>query len=655
MLLNIVGLHLPTKAHPSRMAVLRVGFFLLLAFDLLTVSYKHAARYGADGLNVAHFDWLMPLNFSISGGTLGGSIVAGIWFFCALCSALAALGVHTSSNIRLAAFSYALVYFGSQIDSFQHHYLLCLLLFVFALPGDSFWHRHSVPAHPASESDTPTQPPMPLKHPMVPSFYLLVALVYFWTGIAKLDHIWLSGATLRSLTQEPEILSFIGLSAEFLYGENVAPMSAIDAIYRTLSWGIPIGELLLPLCFVFKKLRFFGLITAPFFHLGVEFLGLEIELFSFYMLLIVFVLLSPSCVWVSGSRVYGSIKKHIASLTRRVSVGHLQVYRSRLASLAFSYAPVLLLAFFLETHLIIALFMAATHFQFVKPKPTPLQGVKFLLTVSLVMLVFKTSTSEFDYYRMQGGDLLRRLPPAREVDFTERKQQALDTYTKANHYAPDGPARILKTARLLRELGNSEGAAKTLEAGLDTLETLLLELDKVGNRFSMDSLETQLDLTLETARFSQGLLQIDSTLRRRGDAELKLRLQELRDESQRMFSALSRHKRAEQWTRIEPIVQRWAKDGKYDEQQRRVILSGFVDSERMGCKTFLKNKAHRIRLMALQLGYSLRQRLPSIAYSETDSAGCASESAMSITPIVNSIASRGELARLSKKIRQVFK
>ena len=209
-------------------------------------------------------------------------VVGGLWLACALFALFSAFGILTSISIRLTCILYSSIYFSSQIDSYQHHYLLCLLLLLFSIPSQRFW------AMDGSEDERRSCMPLLL--------YLQIALVYFWTGVAKLDSTWLTGVTMKNMSNSEIVLGQVGELAAWLYGMDTEPGLALDAMYKTLSFAVMLGELLIPLCFIIKKLRIVGFIITPFFHVGVE-LGLDIELFSFYMISINFILLKPDWLW----------------------------------------------------------------------------------------------------------------------------------------------------------------------------------------------------------------------------------------------------------------------------------------------------------------------------------------------------------------------
>ena len=241
--------------------LLRFGFFGLLAYDLWSISLSHAPRYGAGGFNVAHLDflniWFTPTPASIGllyllAGTLSLWIAVGL---------LGRIGVGVCASL------YTFAYFWSQADSYQHHYLLCLCLFLFVgMP----WHKKNSLG--------------------LNALMLQMALIYAWTAVAKLEPVWLSGDTLNKLVAAPEVRTNV-LSVGAKLGFNT------QETFQFSAWAVMLGEFFAAGAFLIRPLRNLAFFVVPWFHIMVEWIGFDIELFSYYMLLLNFTLLSPHCFW----------------------------------------------------------------------------------------------------------------------------------------------------------------------------------------------------------------------------------------------------------------------------------------------------------------------------------------------------------------------
>ena len=95
-----------------------------------------------------------------------------------------ACGVATRWLVPLATVIYSWLYFGSQLDSYQHHYLVAMLLVIACF----------VPWQPAVELDAVRTWALRL-------LLVELAIVYLWAAISKIDPLWLDGTALAGQTR----------------------------------------------------------------------------------------------------------------------------------------------------------------------------------------------------------------------------------------------------------------------------------------------------------------------------------------------------------------------------------------------------------------------------------------------------------------------
>ncbi len=111
--------------------------------------------------------------------------------------------------------------------------------------------------------------------------FLYLQIVYFWTAIAKLDPIWLSGDLFPSTVSPLYVTAADTLSATLGF-----------SVFRTLASATVVLELVLPLALHLPQrwpaARLFTFVTGVSFHLGLHFSGLRIGLFSWYCVLLLF-------------------------------------------------------------------------------------------------------------------------------------------------------------------------------------------------------------------------------------------------------------------------------------------------------------------------------------------------------------------------------
>ena len=236
----------------AKIVVGRVIFFGLLAIDAL-MQLVHAPRYGA-GFNVAQ----LPGLDSLGPGRIGYGTSELVLAYAFV---LIAFGVATRWLVPVAAIIYSWLYFGSQLDSYQHHYLIAMLLVIACF----------VPWQPGAG---------PVRSWALRLMIVELAIVYLWAAISKLDPLWLDGTalsgqvhgSLRSL-----IDATIGIRA-------VAILVLLTELALTWIWVRPAWKFLAPLGIAF--------------HLGIVWSGLEIGLFAWLMIgLYAFVLPDRVYAW----------------------------------------------------------------------------------------------------------------------------------------------------------------------------------------------------------------------------------------------------------------------------------------------------------------------------------------------------------------------
>ena len=95
----------------------------LLAFDLWLEMASHGSRYGAGGLNVAHFQWLDAVQPLPDAATYLAVILASGVFSLALCLGI---GGRAARWTLFGLYTYGRAM--RQHDSYQHHFILSIVL-----------------------------------------------------------------------------------------------------------------------------------------------------------------------------------------------------------------------------------------------------------------------------------------------------------------------------------------------------------------------------------------------------------------------------------------------------------------------------------------------------------------------------------------------
>ena len=264
----------------SRLTTLRVAFFALLGLDMWVLMVPHAPRHSGD-FNVSHLPSIDPW-LPIPEVPLVGAL----YLFGGFLSFRIALGLATRASVIVLTGVYSSVYLWSQLDSYQHHYLMCLLLLLSCFVP---WERL-----PGLERERAPKA-MHLRSWAARLMYVQVSIVYFFTATTKVTEYWLDGWALNRIIQIPWIREAYAAAGQSMgWGELGA--------YAFVAHAIMIWQFLVAFAFLVPKLRPLACITGPVFHILVEVIDLKIGWFSYYMIAIYYVLLFRTACSVARTR-----------------------------------------------------------------------------------------------------------------------------------------------------------------------------------------------------------------------------------------------------------------------------------------------------------------------------------------------------------------
>ncbi|HEY4240041.1 MAG TPA: HTTM domain-containing protein [Kofleriaceae bacterium] len=386
-----------------KLATTRVVLFGLLALDAF-LQIRHAPRYGAGGFNVAQLSFLDRLGPTRVSYELCQLAVGYLCVFV-VCN------VGTRVLVPIVAALYAWLYFGSQLDSYQHHYLMCVLLFIACfVPWDA----------PRGE---------PVRSWAVRLILFQLAILYLWAAISKLSPAWLDGRTLGgqlSGSLRSLIDSTVGISlASKLVVLTELGLAATIWSKRTAAIAAPIGLL---------------------FHLGIVASGLEIGLFAWLMIAI-YALVIPDRLWELVP-----VPPLRTIIPRRGTIIPL-VVGGALVAAGVGLAGLVRVPYALATAAVLAVVPVALA---LRDRPGALAiGVASLAAVALWFVADRATTVAPDYYRFWGGSA-RRLG---DLPTSEAAYRALLAI------APDDAAAHVSLGRtLLAEGRAADGLAELHEA-----------------------------------------------------------------------------------------------------------------------------------------------------------------------------------------------
>jgi hypothetical protein len=490
----------------SRAYLLSKAVLLILALDTWMLMIGHAGRYGIDGFNVAHFEWLDALTPLPS----AASYVAVL-----LLTGLLALCLVFTGLRRIPAFALFLLYTFSwsmsMLDSYQHHYFVSLVLLCLVF----FPHTSALELHPALDAERRKRHSAAaasraersgwiyvgaliasigayaligagghtwvafslligaialatwfyspeLRTPrMRPGFGfsllgVTIAIVYAFTALAKVDENWMAGHTLLRLSAAEKVLApLVDL------GERWGVPR--DRAFAALATAVIPQELALGVCYLVSIPRdrsakpwlhlacWVGFGLAIVLHVGAEAMRLQIGWFSYYMLLLGCCYLLPLSILDRLATLFTWPARWLDQRARRWEQNPRRTGAYTLGSLCATTALLLVVGSQLDLPgALAACGIAATALVAVSvwarlahPARDPRRwAAAAALAAAGMWLAIALSPVRWDFYRYLGGDLKRRGETA----------AALAAYERGEQYAPAGESRQSRIIELRNQL-----------------------------------------------------------------------------------------------------------------------------------------------------------------------------------------------------------
>jgi hypothetical protein len=243
-----------------RFRVYRTLFFLLLAFDALSMSARPDNAPSTFRLSKVPLIFEDGLDWVPSDAVLWKVLFAAS--FTSLATALAPEKLYKYCAV-VTALLYNFAYWANAVDRYQHHLLLAELLMLLPWAGEKSWVRRLI--------------------------VVQVAIVYFWTAVAKVSDggTFLSGDFVRTTSQRREVFDAVHLVAEAL------GISDRD-VWSFAAYHVVAVELLLTALLLTGRAPLLAVFMGVNLHLGFEFVGrLSIGFFSWYMVLFYLLIIPP--------------------------------------------------------------------------------------------------------------------------------------------------------------------------------------------------------------------------------------------------------------------------------------------------------------------------------------------------------------------------
>ena len=252
--------YLNKKQDSSSLAIFRLGFGFLMLFSVIRIWYKgwikelyidpsfHFSYYG--------FEWIKPI----------GDYTYLIFLICAISSFCVAIGYKYRTSIILLFLSFTYAELMDKTTYLNHYYLVSLISFLMiffpanaSYSVDSFVKKKYYKSIPKWNVD---------------SLKLIICIVYFYAGIAKINSDWLIDAQPLKiwLTSKYDIP---------VIGNTLFQMTWVHIFF---SWAGMLYDLLIAFILLNRRTRAFGFFLVLSFHIMTAILFPAIGMFPYIMI-----------------------------------------------------------------------------------------------------------------------------------------------------------------------------------------------------------------------------------------------------------------------------------------------------------------------------------------------------------------------------------
>ena len=235
--------YLKSSTASSKLAVFRICFGIMMLYSMLRFWSKgwidsiyispkfHFKYYG--------FEWVQSL----------GEYTYLLFAVCILCAVLITIGLWYRLGMILFFLSFSYIELIEKTTYLNHYYFISILSFLLVF----------LPANKCFSMDALLRKKQYNEIPQwtVDSIKLLMVIVYFYAGLAKLNSDWL----LKALPLKIWMPSKYDIP---IIGETLLQQ---EWVHYAMSWGGMFYDLSIPFLLLYRKTRFFGFLMVVFFHI----------------------------------------------------------------------------------------------------------------------------------------------------------------------------------------------------------------------------------------------------------------------------------------------------------------------------------------------------------------------------------------------------
>ena len=255
-----INKYLNKKQDSSSLAIFRLGFGFLMLYSIIRIWSKGwiESLYLQPSFHFSYlgFEWVKPID----------NYTYLIFLACAISSFFVAIGYKYRYSMILLFLSFTYVELMDKTTYLNHYYLVSLISFLMIfLPAnasyslDSFIRNKSFKLIPKWNVD---------------SLKLMICIVYFYAGIAKINSDWL-------LEAQPLKIWLTSRYDLPILGDTIFQM---DWIHVFFSWSGMFYDLLIAFILLNKKTRLFGFFLVVLFHVMTAILFPSIGMFPYIMI-----------------------------------------------------------------------------------------------------------------------------------------------------------------------------------------------------------------------------------------------------------------------------------------------------------------------------------------------------------------------------------
>ncbi|GGZ80721.1 HTTM domain-containing protein [Algibacter mikhailovii] len=295
-MISSIATYLNRQTSAAPLAVFRMFFGIMMCYGMIRFAYHgwidtlyiqpkfHFSYFG--------FEWVKPL----------GNYTYLLFIICGLSSLMVAAGYKYRLAIITFFLSFTYIELMDKTTYLNHYYFISLLSFVMIfLPANAHFSIDNIKRGTSYEN---------IPNWTIDAVKLLLGIVYFYAGLAKINSDWLFRAMpLKIWLPSKYDLPLIGNS-----------LMHQDWFHFAMSWCGMLYDLAIPFLLLYKRTRLFAFVMVLFFHIFTRVL-FPIGMFPFIMIV------STLIFFDSGlhKNIINAIKKVLGSITAKVGI-HYKAY-----------------------------------------------------------------------------------------------------------------------------------------------------------------------------------------------------------------------------------------------------------------------------------------------------------------------------------------